>query len=249
MTDLLDAIKQAPEQDEDTLLKDAWILGFDTETTGVAPGRDAICSATLVLRNPATGYEGDVIGEWIVNPHRQIAPGASKVNGFTNEYLQEHGAEPTEAVEQIATAVAAAQRRSIPLLAYNAPFDVQMLKGDLQRWQLQPLSERLDDASMLIVDPLVIDRKISKRKGHRTLTDTTFYYGVQPHGDFHDATADTIAAVDLLKPMTTLYPQVGALRLGELMQWQRIAYDEWRESFNQWQQSRGRNPVHDGWFH
>ncbi len=250
---LIEALNAVPPQHPDTRLAQSWLLGFDTETTGVAAGRDAIVSAALVLRDPTLGYEGDVIGEWIINPHRPMSPGASRVNGFTDAYLTEHGEEPAEAIDAIASIIAAAQSKRIPLLAYNAPFDVHMLNGDISRWNLKALPDRMDtpDGStprLLVVDPLVIDRKVSRRKGRRTLTDTTFYYGVEPHGDFHNATADTVASVDLIAPMATLYPQVGGIAIRELMDWQRAAYADWREDFNQWLASRGRRPVAETWF-
>jgi DNA polymerase-3 subunit epsilon len=239
---LATALSVAPEQSEDTLLTDSLLLGFDTETTGTYAGRDAIVSATLVLRDPRTGYEGDTVGEWIINPHRPMNPRASAVNGFTDEFLAEHGEEPLTAIAQIAQTIEAAQAKRIPLLAYNAPFDVRMLAGDLRRWKLEALTD-----SLLIVDPLVIDRAISKRPGKRNLSYTTEYYGVEPHGDFHDATADTTAAVDLIAPIGMLYPQVGHLTLAELMDWQRKAFIAWRDDFNLWLQRKGRHPIHDTW--
>lgn len=238
---LVTSIDAAPLQESSTLLGDSWLLGFDTETTGTYAS-DAIVSASLVLRDPSRGYEGDTVAEWVINPHHAMNPGASRVNGFTDEFLEANGAEPTEAVAQIGELITVAQRKNIPLLAYNAPFDVHMLSGDLNRWNLTPLPEEL-----LVVDPLVIDREVSKRRGKRTLTYTTEYYGVDPHGDFHDATADTIAAVDLVAPMTTLYPQVSSLKLSDLMDWQREAHEKWRVSFNKWLESRGRKPVTDTW--
>ncbi|NEG95759.1 DNA polymerase III subunit epsilon [Bifidobacterium sp. SMB2] len=247
MTELLQALDSIAAQSEDTTLADTRILGFDTETTGTRAGSDAICSATLVLRDPALGHDGDVVDEWLMNPHRPVSPGASRVNGFTDEFLQANGGEPVELLEAIASVIAEAQNRRIPLLAYNAPFDVHMLEGDLARWDLKPLHERLND-DLLVIDPLVIDRKVSHRKGKRTLTDTTFYYGVEPHGDFHDATADTIAAVDLVAPIARLHPDAAALRLDELMDWQRTAHAEWKESFNRWLEARGRRPIREGWF-
>ena len=66
------------------------------------------------------------------------------------------------------------------MLAYNAPFDIRMLAGDLNRWQLRSLEERLDGRAMLVVDPLVIDRSVSRRSGKRTLEYTTEYYGWSP---------------------------------------------------------------------
>lgn len=236
-----DAIAQAPRQLADTPLSQSWLLGLDTETTGTTAGRDAIVSASLVLRNPETGYSQDAIGEWIINPHRKMDPRASQVNGFTDEFLAEHGEEPTQALAALQSIIGAAQEKRIPLLAYNAPFDVHMLAGDLERWQLPELG------ALLVADPLVIDRAISKRSGRRTLEHTTEYYGVDPHGDFHDATADTVAAVDLVAPMCLLYPQVGRITLGELMDWQRSAFGKWLESFNSWLQSKGRRAVHDTW--
>ncbi|MDF7664134.1 exonuclease domain-containing protein [Bifidobacterium sp. ESL0763] len=238
---LMHALDAVAAQGEDTPLGESWLLGFDTETTGTGPD-DAIVSAALVLRDPSRGYEGDTVAEWIVNPHHPMNPGASRVNGFTDEFLEANGAEPGEAIAQIGAIVAAAQALRIPLLAYNAPFDVRMLAGDLKRWNLAPLP-----AELLVVDPLVIDREVSHRRGKRTLTYTTEYYGVEPHGDFHDATADTTAAVDLVAPMTRLYPQVGGLTLAGLMDWQRQAHEKWRVSFNQWLSSRGRRPITDTW--
>ena len=246
MTNLKEALDAAPVQDADTPLAHSWLLGFDTETTGVTAGRDAIVSATLVLRNPQSTHTDDVVGTWIINPHRRMSPGASKINGFTDAFLAEHGEEPVDAIERIASLIACAQTKRIPLLAYNAPFDIRMLNGDLDRWQLRSMEERFT-SPMLVVDPLIIDRSVSRRSGRRTLEYTAEYYGVEPDGDFHDATADTIAAVDLIAPMTTLYPQVGRITLDELMDWQRDAYGTWRESYNRWMSAHGRSPVRDAW--
>ena len=243
----LHVISSLDEQDPSTTLAQSKLLGFDTETTGARPGSDAIVSATLVLRDPHTGYEGDHSCEWLINPHRRMSAGATRVNGFTDAYLSEHGSEPAQSLTQMANIIAAAQRRNIPVLAYNAPFDVDMLRGDLLRWKLSAL-ETLTDRELLVVDPLVVDRAVSKRHGRRTLGDTTEYYGVEPHGDFHNATADTVAAIDLITPMTTLYPQLAHLKLSDLMEWQREANQTWVNSYNQWLTSRGRQPIGHDWF-
>lgn len=246
LTAMREALDAAPEQGMSTRLDQSWLLGFDTETTGTDPGQDNIVSASLVLRNPQTGYEGDAVAEWIINPGRHISKGASRVNGFTDEYLAENGSEPAESIEQIARVIMAAQGKHIPLLAYNAPFDVRMLNGDIRQWcagRMEPFREQ----DLLVVDPLVLDRAISHRSGRRTLTYTTEYYGVIPHGDFHNATADTVASVDLIEPMTTLYPQVGKITLDELMGWQREAHDTWQKQFNEWLTSKGRRSSTDTW--
>ena len=89
--------------------------GSTTETTGVAMGRDAIVSATLVLRDPRSAHDGDVIDTWIINPHRRMSPGASKVNGFTDAFLAEHGEEPIDAIERIALADRAGPEQAHPV--------------------------------------------------------------------------------------------------------------------------------------
>ena len=252
--ELLDALDAAPAQYDNTRLAKSWLLGFDTETTGANIGKDAIASATLVLRNPELGHNGDVVATWLINPHKPMNPKASEVNGFTDEYLQEHGGEPVKELELLAQAVSLAQSKNIPLLAYNATFDVAMLRNDLQRWQLKPLYQRptcsistLNSQDVLTVDPLVIDRAVSHRSGKRTLTITSQFYGVEPIGDFHDATADTVAALDLVAPMCEIHESVGNLPLLNLMSWQREAYIQWRDSFNQWLNSHGREAITGSW--
>lgn len=252
--ELLDALVAAPYQDESTPLSESWLLGFDTETTGANLFKDAIASATLVLRNPALGHTGDTVSTWLVNPHQPMNPKASEVNGFTDEYLQENGGEPAEELELLAKAISEAQAKNIPLLAYNAPFDVTMLRNDLRRWNLSPLNSRptcnistLSKDDVLTVDPLVIDRAVSHRTGKRTLTLTSQFYGVEPIGDFHDATADTVAALDLVAPICEMHETLGAMPLSSVMQWQREAYSSWKNSFNQWLQSKGREPITGSW--
>ncbi|WP_427877672.1 exonuclease domain-containing protein [Gardnerella sp. 2492-Sm] len=252
--ELLNALEEAPTQAENTTLAESWLLGFDTETTGAIIGKDAIVSATLVLRDPNAGHSKDAISTWLINPHQPMNPKASEVNGFTDSYLQKNGLEPTEELEILAFAISKAQSKNIPLLAYNAPFDVKMLQHDLKNWNLKSLKERpessvstLQSGEVLTVDPLVIDRAVSRRSGKRTLTMTTQFYGVEPIGNFHDATADTVAAVDLIKPITKLHEELARMPLSEIMSWQRNAYNQWKNSFNDWLVSIGKEPINGSW--
>ncbi|MFP1689680.1 exonuclease domain-containing protein [Gardnerella vaginalis] len=251
INELMEALNETQQQSEKTPLSQSFLLGFDTETTGAILGEDSICSATLVLRNPQNKTHNDVIATWLINPHKPINPKASQVNGFTDEFLQENGGEPTAEIEALAAAVSLAQSKNIPLLAYNAPFDVEMLRHDLKKWGLTSLNNRpnstINDGEILVVDPLVIDRAVSKRTGKRTLTHTTQFYGVEPIGDFHDATADTVAAVDLIKPISELHEDVADLELCDLMTWQRKAYTKWKNSFDEWLKSKGKPASSGNW--
>lgn len=256
------AIDSLPAQSQDLPLRDSVVLGFDTETTGITPCKDAIVSACLLLGSPTQGFDTYAIGEWLINPGVPINPRASAVNGFTDEYVAAHGQDSRTAIEQIASIIVAAQLKNIPLVAYNAPFDVRMLEGDLARHHMPSLSGSITTADidsflnvdaaapheLLVVDPLVLDRGLMpKRTGKRTLESTTQYYGVHPHGSFHDATADTVAVVDLLEPMCRLYKDLGNTPLSQVMDWQRRAYNTWKEGFNTWLASKGKSPINESW--
>ncbi|OTA26351.1 DNA polymerase III subunit epsilon [Alloscardovia macacae] len=245
MTLLLDTLGALPTQNQDMPLRESYLLGFDTETTGTRAGTDAIVSASLVLRAPASASTSTVSGEdvlagWIIQPDVPMSPGASAVNGFTNEYLAENGMLQTEALPHIAQIIRLAQEKNIPLVAYNAPFDVHMLQGDLAKLHAEPLDIHL------VVDPLVIDRTVSHRRGKRTLTDTTRYYGVQPRGDFHTAQADTVATLDLIEPLTRLYPSCN-VPLESLMEYQRAGYTAWKKSYNEYRVASGYSPIRGSW--
>lgn len=245
----IQTLEQLQEQPLTTTLANSALLGFDTETTGINTDSDAICSATLVCKFPGMSWQDYGVLPWIINPHQPIAPRASAVNGFTDEYLQTHGQEPEQALEEIASVITLAQRKHIPLLAYNAPFDVAMIEHNLKRWGLPTIQQRLEQTSdtLIVVDPLVLDRAVSHRAGKRTLSATTYYYGVVPHGDFHDATADTIAAVELIEPMTRLFPQISNLTLEQLMTWQRNAHEQQQESYIQWAAKNGKRAWRSNW--
>ncbi len=79
------------------------------------------------------------------------------------------------------------------------------------------------------------------------LTDTMIHYGVQPHGSFHDATADTVAAVDPIVSLCAAYPQAGVITVAGLWIGQRNAHETWKEQFNAYLESQD---VHlcDSWF-
>lgn len=241
------ALRDCRRQDPFTPLRDSLLLGFDTETTGLSSS-DAIVSAALVLRAPAAGHDGDAALSWTINPHRPLSPAAAAVNGFTDEELRRRGLEPQDALDTIAAVIALAQSRNIPLLAYNASFDVRMLRNDLRRWHLPTVAERLAGADglsndpdaagvplvlgpeeLLVVDPLVFDRAVSDRNERRRLEDTAFYYGVSPRGDFHDATIDTIAALDVLASLCRLHPDVGSLPLTKVGGWEQDACQRWHQ--------------------
>ena len=258
MTSLADTIQAIPVQSMDTALADSFILGFDTETTGTISGKDSIVSASLVLRYPHKDFTSEVTQSWVINPRMPMHPAASRVNGFTDEFLATHGANQVDSIHEISDIIIAFLLRNIPVLSYNAPFDIAMLNGDMHKIGLADVTTELRDRDtenflthtqreLLVLDPLVIDRAVSHRPGPRKLIDTTQYYGVYPHGDFHTALADTVATVDVMREIIRLHDDIASLELTDLMPRQRFWYEQWQTSFNEYLRSKNRPQIKGSW--
>jgi DNA polymerase-3 subunit epsilon len=92
-------------------------------------------------------------------------------------------------VAEIVAVIRALLDQSVPLVVYNAAYDLTLLREECLRYGIAPL---IDPAP--VVDPLVIDRAMDRyRKGKRTLEAAAEFYGVELT-DAHDAEADAVAA-------------------------------------------------------
>ncbi|MDR1295563.1 MAG: DNA polymerase III subunit epsilon [Bifidobacteriaceae bacterium] len=225
------------------MISPAWpVLGFDTETTGVAVAHDRIVTAALVWRDAdATVRERT----WLVRPDIDIPARATAIHGITTEHARTHGQDRATALEEIAAAIAADGDR--PLVAFNAPFDLGILEAELRRTGLATLAERLGRPIGPVLDPLVIDRGIWRfRRGKRTLVAVADAYGASTVGEFHDALGDvhaTIATLDaMLASSQAAEAAVHTMTPTELHAWQVTAHRQWAEEFNTWLRSQGRTP-------
>ena len=159
------------------------IAVFDTETTGTDTEEARIVTACIAVLDAA----GEVAGHWtwLIDPGVEIPDEASAVHGVTTEHAREHGADPKESIGDIANKLA---ELSLPVVAFNAPFDFSILRAECERHEL-PFT-----VPDLVVDPFVLDKQIDRyRKGKRQLANVAEHYGV-PLLDAHDATADAVAA-------------------------------------------------------
>lgn len=230
--DFLEAIEDIGFQDSHLPLSQSAFLGFDTETTGLNAQKDSIVSASLVLRHADKNITPDIRYEWYIKPFTPLSEAAAKVNGLTIEFLEINGREGSEALEEILDIISRAQNNNIPLLAYNAPFDISMLRSNGQHYHLLGLGARLQPPTrtdLLVADPLIMDRSLSDRAGRRTLSSVTEHYGISPEGEFHNALADTIATADLMQSLIGTYQILENLTLENLMSWQRESHKTWVE--------------------
>jgi DNA polymerase-3 subunit epsilon len=195
----------APERDEpmifvaDDVPEWACLLGvFDLETTGIDPETDRIVSAHVGLLDKS----GSPVerSDWIADPGIEIPAGASAIHGISTERARAEGRPATEVVGEVLAALRAFAERGIPVVIYNAPYDLTLLLHEALRHGHEPLDETLT-----IIDPLVLDKAVDKyRKGKRTLTAASEYYGVVLT-DAHEASSDAIAAGRVAQALARRY--------------------------------------------
>ena len=182
---------------------------FDLETTGVDTDTARIVSAHVGVLDAS----GEVIErlDWLVDPGIEIPAQATAVHGITTERARAEGRDAPTAVAEIVAALRTLLNRGIPIVAYNAPYDLTLLNREALRHGVAPLAEPAP-----IVDPLVIDKAVDKyRRGKRTLEVTAGFYGV-PLVGAHDAGADAIAAGRVAQAIARAYPNELGIDAAEL---------------------------------
>lgn len=204
-------------------------LGFDTETTGVDPRTDRIVTAALVMRDTRETRQRT----WLVDPGVEIPQAASDVHGITTDHARAEGVQPRQALEELATELTSAVRAGVPVVAYNACFDVPLLEHELARWGLPTLTDRLGGPPGPVLDPLVIDRALDReRPGKRKLVDLCRHYRVPTRAALHTAEVDVLATLDLLDCLLRTFPELCGRSLEELHGWQRAWHRAWAVSHN-----------------
>lgn len=160
---------------------------FDLETTGVDVENDRIVTAFVGVVD-ADGQVGRT-SSWIADPGIEIPDAAAAVHGISTERARTEGRPAGDVVAEIVETLRLLLAENIPVVAYNAAFDLSLLRHEAARHALPPL-----DTPRPIIDPFVVDKAVDRyRKGKRTLDRAAEHYGVALD-DAHEASADAIAA-------------------------------------------------------
>lgn len=215
------------------------MLAFDLETTGVDVDTARIVSFAVVHIIP--GDHPQVLTE-TVNPGVEIPEGASKVHGITTEYAREFGLAPRHALTLITELLEQADE-SVPIIIYNAPYDLSVLNREIGRYferaSFDGLIERLN-----VVDPLVIDKQVNRfvrGKGGRRLVATCARYGIDlPEKDAHAADADALAAARLAWKIAE-HRDVVRLSLKDLHARQKVWHRGQSRSYADYLERQGKN--------
>lgn len=166
---------------------------LDCETTGLShkgdyPDRVVEIGAIEVVNRKQTGAQF----HYYVDPERDIPAAATRVHGLASEDLE--GA-PT--FREIAAEFLNFVRGST-LVIHNAPFDMGFLDFELERINLEKLSDVCD-----VIDTLEMARK--KYSGARNSLDALCKrYGIDnSHRELHGALLDSKILIDVFLAMTT----------------------------------------------
>lgn len=134
------------------------LLAFDTETTGPDPEEARVVTATCAWITPG---QPPAIESWLINPGVEIPEGATAVHGITTDQARAEGQQPADALFTIAARIGTAIAQGIPVVAFNACFDLTLLDRELARHGIT-----LNIGEALVVDPFVIDKHVDQfRRG------------------------------------------------------------------------------------
>jgi DNA polymerase-3 subunit epsilon len=182
---------------------------FDTETTGIDTTHARVVSATVALLGPA----GEALEryDWLLDPGVEIPEAAQRVHGISTEIARASGIAAAVGVQQITAQLAEMIERGFPIVAYNAPYDLTLLRAEAKRYNLA-----WPETVAPVIDPLILDKQFDRyRRGKRTLEAVAAHYGIDI-GTAHDAGDDAIAAGRVLQCIARKYADVIPSELDEL---------------------------------
>lgn len=149
-------------------------IAFDLETTGTVPGVDQIVEIGAVR---FIDGQIDAVYSTLVNPLRSIPPGASAVNGISNDMVKD---KPTiDTLLDSFTEFCG----SDPLVAHNSPFDTQFLSSDIKKHELPA-------PKGVVLDTLPISRKVFPGLANYKLGTLVQHLKI-PSSGFHRAEEDS----------------------------------------------------------
>ncbi|MES9519633.1 3'-5' exonuclease [Streptomyces capoamus] len=221
------------------------LIGFDLETTGTDPHEARIVTGAVIEVRA-----GEPMGrrEWLADPGVEIPADAVAVHGISSERAAAEGRPADQVADAIADVLAAHWRTGVPVVAYNAAFDLTLLSAELRRYGLPSLTDRLGGAHPApVIDPYTIDRWADRyRRGKRNLEAVCAEYGIVL-GSAHDATADALAAARLAAAIAERHPKIASLGPAELHQRQIEWYADWAADFQAFLRRKGQaDAVVDG---
>ncbi|MET8634037.1 exonuclease domain-containing protein [Streptomyces sp. NPDC004096] len=213
------------------------LIGFDLETTGTDPYEARIVTGAVIEVR-----DGQPLGrrDWLADPGVEIPADAVAVHGISTERAAAEGRPADRVADAIADVLVTYWKTGVPVVAYNAAFDLTLLSAELRRHGLPSLRDRLGGAEPgPVIDPYTIDRWADRyRRGKRNLEAVCTEYGVALDAA-HDAAADALAAARLAGAIAGRHPKIAAFGPAELHRRQIEWYAAWAADFQDFLRGKG----------
>ncbi|MET8782964.1 MULTISPECIES: 3'-5' exonuclease [unclassified Streptomyces] len=213
------------------------LIGFDLETTGTDPYEARIVTGAVIEVR-----DGQPLGrrDWLADPGVEIPADAVAVHGISTARAAAEGRPADRVADAIADVLVTYWKTGVPVVAYNAAFDLTLLSAELRRHGLPSLRDRLGGAEPgPVIDPYTIDRWADRyRRGKRNLEAVCTEYGVALDAA-HDAAADALAAARLAGAIAGRHPKIAAFGPAELHRRQIEWYAAWAADFQDFLRGKG----------
>ena len=218
------------------------MVAFDVETTGLDIDEDRIVTASLWKIDPTARTKS--VTTWLVDPGVDIPQAATDIHGITTDHARRHGRPASVAVPEIGEALEKAIADGLPVVVYNAPYDLGLLSAELER---HGCAIRFD-GSLRVLDPLVLDKHVDTfRRGSRKLVDVCAHHGVPLDSQqAHGAAADALAAARLAWKLAATHAELAAMSIDDLHTAQVGWKAEQAASFQEYLRRRAPEAFVDG---
>ena len=173
---------------------------FDLETTGRDPHTARIVTASVVLVEP----DGTVAEhwQWLADPGVAIPEEAAAVHGISTDRARSEGRAARDVVRELSETLSRLWADGIPVLAFNAAYDLTVLAREAERHGIPPVQP------LPVLDPFVLNKRVHRyRKGKRTLGALCEEYGVALDAA-HTSAADAVATERLAAAMAARYTEL-----------------------------------------
>lgn len=191
------------------------LAGFDLETTGIDVENDRIVTASLVDILPGPAPRLVETYEALANPGIEIPQQATAVHGVTTERARAEGYDPRIVIEAMVAGIVQAMSDGTPVIGMNISYDLTLLDRECRRHAISTIEDRLGRAMGPVVDVGVLDRKLSRRRGGRKLTDLCDFWKVSI-GSAHNSSDDAIAACRVAFRICQEHPEIATTPLDKL---------------------------------
>lgn len=205
---------------------DKAFIVVDTETTGLSFIEDRIINLGVAVFHGGQYVHG---WDWLINTAKPSAPEAVAVHKITDAIRWQEGRPAEIVMRELETLINRAREHKMPVVMFNAPFDMSMIRAEFRR-----NNRPLDPTDLYVIDPLVIDRHYQKHipvftKPHMRLVSMAGRYGVvSPE---HRALADAKTTGYIAIGQSLHHSAIRPLSVMELHRRQEKWYEEWTTVF------------------